>query len=72
MVDVNGQAELDSSQELSRTFRVTMNASDGPLTLQPRAFDSAGNAGQGPARSVTVDSTPPLVVIDDPAEATRW
>ena len=68
MVEVNGQPELDSSQELSRTFRVTVSASDGPLTLQARALDSAGNSGQGPARSVNVDSTPPLVVIDDPTE----
>ena len=44
---------------------------DGPHTLEVRAVDSAGNADPTPAtRSFTVDTDPPMTVMDGPAGPT--
>ncbi len=59
-------AEVDGGTGEQRTFHATVPVSGVNVPLEAKALDAAGNVGQD-VRRVTVDVTPPSIVITEPA-----
>jgi hypothetical protein len=54
-----------TSPPFTGTFN-TSSLAGGPATVRARAYDAAGNVAESAARTVTIDRTPPSVVITGP------
>jgi hypothetical protein len=60
---LSAQAQSDGSYSISATSPLP----DGTYTAQAEQSDSAGNLGQSPASTFTIDTPPPAVTLNSPA-----